>query len=253
MTLLLAFLLRLAFGLALGMTLVSHRKTPSGYFRNHLYVVLGLAALATLAGRATGSQAFVWALAAAALSYLGAACWLYERAGWGYAALFATALAALGGALQVSAGPALTDPAPWAALLRGAQGAGSGLLLGFTLAAMLLGHWHLNAPGMPLGPLRRLLAAVMIAVGIQAAICALGTVLQVSHGEFAATTRWWLFLTLRWSFGLVGVAVLVGMARQTLRIPNTQSATGILYVALIGTFVGEVMSLLLSAESIYPL
>ena len=67
------------------------------------------------------------------------------------------------------------------------------------------------------------------------------------------TTQWWLFLLLRWSFGLVGVAVLAWMAWQTLKIPNTQSATGILYVAVIGTFVGETMALLLSAESLFPL
>jgi formate-dependent nitrite reductase membrane component NrfD len=43
------------------------------------------------------------------------------------------------------------------------------------------------------------------------------------------------------------------MVWETLKIPNTQSATGILYVAVIGTFVGELTGLLLSAESSYPL
>jgi hypothetical protein len=46
---------------------------------------------------------------------------------------------------------------------------------------------------------------------------------------------------------------LAWMAWQTLKIPNTQSATGILYVAVIGTFVGETTALLLSAESLFPL
>ena len=40
---------------------------------------------------------------------------------------------------------------------------------------------------------------------------------------------------------------------STVEIRSTQSATGILYVAVIGTFVGETMSLLLSAESVYPI
>jgi hypothetical protein len=62
-----------------------------------------------------------------------------------------------------------------------------------------------------------------------------------------------LFLLLRWSFGLVAVAALTWMAWKTLKIPNTQSATGILYVAVIGAFVGELTSLLLSAESAFPL
>ena len=67
------------------------------------------------------------------------------------------------------------------------------------------------------------------------------------------STRWILFLVLRWTFGLFGVGALAWMAWQTLKIPNTQSATGILYVAVIGTFVGETMALLLSAESLFPL
>jgi hypothetical protein len=43
------------------------------------------------------------------------------------------------------------------------------------------------------------------------------------------------------------------MARRTLEIPNTQSATGILYVAVLGVFTGELTGLLLSATSAYPL
>ncbi len=62
-----------------------------------------------------------------------------------------------------------------------------------------------------------------------------------------------LFIALRWLGGLVGVLILAVMAWQTLKIPNTQSATGILYVAVIGTFLGELISMLLSAESVYPL
>jgi hypothetical protein len=38
------------------------------------------------------------------------------------------------------------------------------------------------------------------------------------------------------------------MAWKTLQIPNTQSATGILYVAVIGVFTGELLGLLLSAD-----
>jgi hypothetical protein len=73
--------------------------------------------------------------------------------------------------------------------------------------------------------------------------------------HYAASLRpsWWLFVALRWAFGLLGVAVLTWMAWQTIKIPNTQSATGILYVAVIGTFVGETMALLLSVESHFPL
>jgi hypothetical protein len=50
-------------------------------------------------------------------------------------------------------------------------------------------------------------------------------------------------------FGLVGVLALTLMAWKTLQIPNTQSATGILYVAVIGVFTGELLGLLLSADA----
>jgi hypothetical protein len=62
-----------------------------------------------------------------------------------------------------------------------------------------------------------------------------------------------LFLALRWSFGICGVLALLWMTWRTLEIPNTQSATGILYVAVIGVFVGELAAALLSAQSALPL
>jgi hypothetical protein len=61
------------------------------------------------------------------------------------------------------------------------------------------------------------------------------------------------WVLLRWSFGIIGVAVTLWMAWQTLKIPNTQSATGILYVSVIGAFIGELAASLLSAESAFPL
>jgi hypothetical protein len=117
---------------------------------------------------------------------------------------------------------------------------------------MLLGHWHLNAPGMELSPLRRLIAAASIAAVIQALVCGAGLAAEWMYMP-QASPSWLLFVVLRWSFGLIGVLVLLWMADQTLKIPNTQSATGILYVAVIGVFVGELTSALLSAEAAYPL
>jgi hypothetical protein len=128
----------------------------------------------------------------------------------------------------------------------------SGLLLGVTTAAMLLGHWYLNSPGMQLAPLRRLLAATGAAVLLQTIVSATSLSFELRYAT-GFSAYWLLFILLRWSFGLIGVALLVWMAWRTLNIPNTQSATGILYVAVIGVFVGELTGLLLSAESAFPL
>jgi hypothetical protein len=43
------------------------------------------------------------------------------------------------------------------------------------------------------------------------------------------------------------------MTWETLRIPNTQSATGILYVAVILSFLGELTSQFISSQTIYPI
>src|SRR5262249_23229788 len=136
----------------------------------------------------------------------------------------------------------------WSAL----SAATSGLVLGLTFAAMLLGHWYLNAPGMELAPLRRLLAAAACAIVAHSLVVRLGLLADVSIMPNVSVT-WLLFFVLRWSFGLCIVLGLLWMAWRTLAIPNTQSATGILYVAVIGVFIGELTGLLLSAESAYPL
>jgi hypothetical protein len=258
MALLTEFLLRLTFGLAAGMAITPSRLVTSGYFRNHLYVTLGLSSLAALLSRVAAPEVFWWAIASAALSYVGSVCWLYEKSGPGVVLLWAVALSAVVGALVLRGthGAAPLDDgrtvisSESAETLRAMQPIASGLLLGTTLAAMLLGHWYLNAPGMELAPLRRLLIAMSVAVALQGALCGVGLGLEAS--QHALSTQDWLFILLRWSFGLVGVLILVVLTWKTLEIPNTQSATGILYVAVMGAFVGETMSLLLSAGTMYP-
>ncbi len=248
MSLLAQFLLRLAFGLAVGMAITSSRQVSSGYFRNHLYVTLGLATLAALALAHVSMAATICSIVAAALSYVGTVCWLYEAPRAGKAALTLVATASLAAALFGSA-TGQTPSGDAASLLCAAAVATSGLVLGVTTAAMLLGHWYLNSPGMELAPLRRLLAVAAVAILLQAVVSGIGLVAQWNAGQ-NVPLHW---VGLRWSFGLAGVLALLAMAWQTLKIPNTQSATGILYVAVIGVFVGELAASLLSAESAFPL
>jgi hypothetical protein len=261
------FLLRLAFGLAVGMVITSPQRVSSGFFRNHLYVTLGLTTLATLVlARSFGPAAALAALAAVC-SFIGAASWLYEAKRAGLALICAVALysflAALIGQMiaKENVVVANTTGGSTETVLIHLKTLGdfrkvsvitSGLVLGFTFAAMLLGHWYLNAPGMELVPLRRLIIVAAIAVVAQMFVVGSGLVAEWSFRPDVSMS-WLLFVTLRWSFGLVGVLGLLWMAWQTLKIPNTQSATGILYVAVIGVFIGELTGLLLSAESMYPL
>ncbi len=243
MSLLAQFLLRLAFGLAIGMGITSSRLVTSGYFRNHLYVTLGLATFAALVLTKVSTPAAALAATAAVISFFGAAFWLYESPRAGKAALWLTAACGLASALLAQ---------PTHTFWTIAATITSGLTLGLVFAAMLLGHWYLNAPGMSLLPLRRLLVAAAIAVTLQAIVSAVGTI-SAWPSQTELSSAWILFILLRWSFGICGVLALLWMAWRTLDIPNTQSATGILYVAVIGVFVGELTAALLSAESGVPL
>jgi hypothetical protein len=243
------FLLRLAFGLAVGMAITSSRQVTSGFFRNHLYVTLGLTTLAAIVLGRWSQMAMPLAAAAAILSYFGSAAWLYESNRLGKIFIWSVALFAVASALSDRAKVETLDQVR---LLNPACVIPSGLVLGFVFAAMLLGHWYLNAPGMELAPLRRLLSAATATVIVQSLIVGYGLAAE-AYTRSDVSVTWLLFVLLRWSFGLFGVLALLWMARRTLEIPNTQSATGILYVAVLGVFIGELTGLLLSAESAYPL
>jgi hypothetical protein len=252
MNLLSQFVLRLAFGTSLAMACTPSKLVGSGYYRNNLYVLLGLNSLAGLiawAGPSEGAQAIWPPLVAAVASYVGAVCWLYEKPRLGTAMLVLIAATTLAGAwlsgARAESAPALIGTLTYLDPLIG------GLVLGLTFAAMLLGHWYLNAQGMALAPLKRLVLAMLAAVVVRAMLAALGLGLELSEVRFDMGR--WLFVGLRWAAGLVGAGAVAVATWQTLKIPNTQSATGILYVGVIGTFLGELMSQLLSSESTYPL
>jgi hypothetical protein len=128
----------------------------------------------------------------------------------------------------------------------------SGLVLGVTMSAMLLGHWYLNSPTMALSPLKKLVLLMAILIALRAALCAAGAVLEWQTAGAPETVRLML-LAVRWLFGIVLAGIATAMAWQTLKIPNTQAATGLLYVAVIATFLGELVSLMLTSGSTYPL
>ena len=56
-----------------------------------------------------------------------------------------------------------------------------------------------------------------------------------------------------WISGIIGSLGLIYMTFLTLRVPNTQSATGILYAATIVVFIGELTARVLADNVLYPL
>ncbi len=247
------FLLRLACGLSAAMAVTSPRLVTSGYYRNNLYVVLGLNVLAALiaASGASDTALATWsAITAAILSYVGAVLWLYEQPKPGVIVLTLIAIVTLFGLWLSGAG--YVDARGAMGLLRWLEPVAAAALLGTTMAAMLLGHWYLNSPGMKLAPLDRLIVLMGLAVIVRSVVCGLGLTMLL-QGDTPLTVTHTALLTMRWLAGLVGPAIMAWMSWQTLRIPNTQSATGILYVGVIGVFLGEMIAALLSGELGYPI
>jgi hypothetical protein len=248
--------MRLAFGLAIVLAITSPRQVTAGFFRIHLYVTLGLCSLAALVAYQAG-----WLLAggiasiAAACSYVGSVCWLYERTAAGRKVTVLVGACTLAGALIGTGslkGDLVGNPSITVYVLECLNPISSGLVLGLTMGAMFLGHWYLNNRTMEIAPLRRLLRLMVFAILFRGFICAFGLSMHLG-AESTPLAAGAMFILLRWLTGILAPLVLAWMVAKTLAIPNTQSATGILYVAVIATFTGELMSLLLSSGAVYPL
>jgi len=239
MRLLVDFLCRFGWGMAAALAITPATLVPAGFFRVNLLVVLGLASVAAFLARAeVAGPAWLLAAGAAVVAWIGSIAWFGERTQAGMTLCRVTA-ALLAAATVLVSTPAGTTAAAGALV--------SGLVVGLTVHAMLLGHWYLNAPGMSVAALRRMIDWALAAWGVQlvlslAAIAIDPAGLRASGGTATA------LLSLRWLAGLVGLPVLLVMSRKTLDIPNTQSATGILYVACLAAILGELTAQLLHAS-----
>ena len=245
------FAIRLAFGLAVSLLLTSWRGVPLGFFRTQAQVILGLLVLAALdEARAGGPGWALWALVAAAvIAYIAAVAWGLglPRVGIGAAVLVALVTAAWLGAASLSVSAPL-----W--VFNAASRLTSGVLLGSTLTAMLLGHHYLTAPAMSIEPLKRIvnllgwaLVARCVLAGVpESGPCGAGT---VGSGASAQETQTVTFLAARWGMGFVGTAIATFMTWKTAQIRSTQSATGILYIAMIFVLFGELTSMILAGRA----
>jgi hypothetical protein len=264
------FLCRLTFGVAAAMALVPARWVTSGFFRVHLWVLMGLQTFAALAlwSLAGGSEAqgnlVVWqvssAVVAAVVSYVGAVIWMYEASSAGKVALLVVAAAALVTCLAPFLVPVAQATGSAASVmhpaLRSLEIISGGFVLGLVTTAMLLGHWYLNTPTMRLDPLKRLLLLLAGAIVMRMILSGIGGGLEASRLSATSagiSTSWLLFIALRWFAGLLMPLLLTYLTWQTLKIPNTQSATGILYAGVIVVFIGELCAQILSAQAAFTL
>ena len=248
MRLLVDFLCRFGWGLSVALVLTPSSLVPAGFFRVNMLVVLGLATFAALlCGQPLPAHTWLLPAAAAVTAWMASIVWFAERKRPGIVLCVITALllAATTAVVQVAADGTLTGgwPHVGVALL-------SGLVTGLTVHAMLLGHWYLNAPGMRVDVLRRMIDIALAAWAVQLVVA---TAAALPAGALAAGTTGgpttMALVSLRWLAGLAGLPVLLWLSRKTLDIPNTQSATGILYVACLAAILGELTAQLLSVAA----
>lgn len=248
MEILLQFVLRLSFGLAVTMALTPPSLVTAGFFRVHAYVLMGLQVLAALVMGSLDEYSMVAPVIGAVLSYVASIVWLNEKRRPGIVLLVLVALASLVGmwwtlpfSSTESVGRRIVE---WIAPVSG------GLVLGTTIGAMFLGHWYLNSPTMELAPLRKLIKLMTASLLLRTAVSGIGLVIVLSAGEWPEKLHLAL-LAMRWFSGIMLPLVLSWMTWKTLDVPNTQSATGILYVAVAMTFTGELTAQLLSSQLVF--
>lgn len=141
-----------------------------------------------------------------------------------------------------------------------ASAVAAGALLGVVVVAMDLGHWYLVRVRMSEAHLMRFARLMGLAVMARAVLLLGGLVLYGtdSPGGLAIYLKsvavdHGFFFWQRIVFGLIGPAVFAYMVFETARIRSTQSATGILYIALIFVLIGELLARYLAVSGLGPL
>jgi len=254
------FSLRLICGMSLMWSFMPRRQVTSGFFRIQMLVVLGLSILCALTiGQIFDERSaneFLLSPAAgiscaaglAVVAFLGSILWTLEcrRAGTVCVLLVATGSAML---LLMATIPAESFGRLIAGLLVLSE-LSTAAMLGSTVTGMLLGHWYLTAPTMSTTPLDRLNLYVGLSAIGRLVLSGIGLILAWDQ---LATGTVWLWLSLRWTAGIAGPLLAAVMVWRILKYRNTQSATGVLFVAVVLVFIGALSASLLRTEIPIPL
>ena len=124
----------------------------------------------------------------------------------------------------------------------------SAMLLGFSMASMLLGHWYLVQPKLSINELGRVTLFFIALIAIRLLFGAVQLAPVISGKDEMELYRYFLgdtsgiFILMRWFWGLIAPAALGWFIWDTVRIRSTQSATGMLYVAVVFVLIGETMA-----------
>jgi hypothetical protein len=137
---------------------------------------------------------------------------------------------------------------------------GSSLVLGLASGGMLFGHWYLIDPNLPVDYLRsfvRLLGGALLAdLALLAFTLAMLRFAGGPTGAAAIRALWDShseLLAIRIVLGPVATLALAWMCWETLQIPQTMAATGLLYIAVMSSLVGEMLGRFILFRTSVPL
>ena len=151
--------------------------------------------------------------------------------------------------LMIPFGTAVRYPPKMMAMsMQAVAAAGVAAVSGVALMDMLLGHAYLTASQMTIAPFRRLNLFVAGMLFVRANLAGVATLIMPRE----IWQRDGLFILTRWLVGILVPAVFLYMAHDCIKRRSTQSATGILYVAGVLIFIGEIVALYLVRGSGLP-
>jgi len=264
------FLLALSSGILSTGFWVRGEDLGRGYFQTNALILLGLLGLAVVVvgwapiqpfGHRTGLGYALLGLGfLLAFLYYGAIWrerWTPALVPAGLALIAIVAVLLLTGANLV---PAPT-PLPHRSWLIVVDLLSTAFILGWSLVTMLLGHWYLVVPKLSFRYLTVYCRVLVVAVIVRSLSTALSLVAAASVDPFILPHPWQMLVSLsgqgmffwfRVLWGLVIPLLLAWMALHCARNRSNQSATGILYVLLVGTFIGEITALYLTVTTGVP-
>jgi hypothetical protein len=128
----------------------------------------------------------------------------------------------------------------------------SAMVLGTSLVAMSTGHWYLANAQLSFDILIRLCRMFVLAIVVKAAIVLLYAGLRFEdYGRLEDFYK--IIMGTRFFAGVVLSVVLALMSLSCAKRHANQSATGILYVAVVFVLIGETMSLYLTLDKHLPI
>ena len=264
----------LAFGGMFALAIPPFFNVERGFYKSSASVFLsagiltaaGLAMLALRAGPSSiPSRLTLWILSAIWLIFC-AIGGVYLRTLWNdnsklrartYSIVLAAGLAAVIANVVVLAPPALGIAGAIAYALTAIL---SSLVLGLVTGAMLFGHWYLIDLEMPVDYLRSFVRVLAVVLALDIAAMIVSAVLIWLGGGAAGSGA--IASLVGAHLGLLAVRILLGpatlitltwMCWQTLKIPQTMAATGLLYIAMMAAIVGEMLGRFVLFRTAVPL